>query len=173
MFSTAALTACVTLALPAAPVAVSLGAAAGGLVVRFENRGQSDLAVMPALDGSDCRWRFPHYDLELAGPGDVARPFPPGGPRCGNVNQLTARDVVLLRPGEVFQTPVPLPASRLPAGGHRVRLRYTAKRDTTTRGMTVAPEAGVEQAIKTVWEGTAVSNWVDVEIAPKAPAVIK
>jgi hypothetical protein len=137
------------------------------LMVQFENRGSAPQAVMPVLDGCEVHWRFPHYDLEIR---DAQGMQPPrqGVGRCGNVNHLRTSDIVSLQPGEVFRTTGPWGRPNVPPGHYRVRLAYTAKRDTTTKGILIQEnEKGVEEAMRSVWEGTIHSNWIDIEILPK------
>ncbi len=58
--------------------------------------------------------------------------------------------------------------SGMTPGTYRVRLRYTGKRDATVWGYPSRPkDLGPEEWLKTVWEGTATSNWITVVIAPR------
>jgi hypothetical protein len=121
---------------------------------------------MPFLDDSDVHWRYPYYDLEIldANGGTVSRRLIA---RCGNVNPFRAKDIVSLEPGEVFRTWVPTYDYELAPGKYRVRLKYTAKRDTTINGVPLSnDDEEVNELIKTVWEGTIVSNRIEVEILP-------
>jgi hypothetical protein len=71
------------------------------LSLSFENRSRGPLVVLRPLDGSLEHLREPHYDLYLRDEGDgaVYRWAFVGG-RCGNVNPITADDLVALAPGE-------------------------------------------------------------------------
>jgi len=138
------------------------------LLVQFENVSEAAHSVMPCLDGSIVQWRYPHYELEVL---DAQGQPPPraGMGRCGNVNPWRTRDFVSLRPGEVFRTRAPTYYLPHRPGTYRVCLKYTAKRDLSLKGLSLGEnEKGVAELMKTVWEGTAISNWIEVRIAPDA-----
>src|SRR5262249_23198843 len=104
------------------------------LLVQFGNLGSAQVAVLPALDGSIWHRRFPHSDLEIVG-GD-GKPVPQWlAGVCGNIDPLRLRDIVPLRPGEVFKTWAPWPVWQQAPGKYRVRLRYTAKPDMSADGI--------------------------------------
>jgi hypothetical protein len=143
------------------------------LLVQFENHELAPRAVMPCLDGSDCHRRYPHYDLEvLDANGLLVRRG--GFAVCGNIDPFRALDIVPLRQGEVFRTRAPFPWHyRMSPGRYRVRLRYTAKKDLRLDGIPLGKnDPQVADAIKTVWEGQLISNWVEVEVTgkPKDPS---
>lgn len=139
-------------------------------VAQFENHDSAAQAVMPQLDGSDVHWRYPHYDLEVRD--SRGKPVASlGVGRCGNIDALHARDIVLLEPGEVFRTWLRPYRRALQPGSYRARLKYTARQDLSTRGLALAPDdPEVADKIKTVWEGSIESNWVYIEITTERPA---
>jgi hypothetical protein len=138
------------------------------LLLQFENLGSSS-AVMPPLDGSTSKFRFPHYVVEVRDakgqPAKLPRQF-----GCKTTNPLRARDVIPLASNEVFRTSAPWFGNReLDPGTYTVRLRYVAKRDP--QGQKIQHTKGAAQvraALKTVWEGTLVSNWITIKVT--APA---
>ncbi len=138
------------------------------LLVQFENVGDAAHCVMPCLDGSLVQWRYPHYELEVF---DAQGQPPPrvGVGRCGNVDPWRTRDFVSLQPGEVFRTRAPTYYLPHRLGTYKVRLKYTAKRDLSLKGLSLGEnEKGVAELMKTVWEGTAISNWIELRIIPDA-----
>ncbi|MDB6028294.1 MAG: hypothetical protein JWM68_4517 [Verrucomicrobiales bacterium] len=134
--------------------------------LRFQNHDTKSQAVMPELDGSNVHWRYPFYDFEIVSPdGTVLQPK--SGPRCGNVNPLRREDVVLLPKGEVFRTSVTPAGYQLPPGKYKVRVHYTARRNASIKGVPLGEnDASALKAIQNVWEGTLVSNWIELEIVP-------
>jgi hypothetical protein len=138
------------------------------LVAQFENQTDRTLTVMPFLHGSDDHRRYPHYDVEITDE-NGRKPTPQIVPRCGNINPWRTRDFIPLNPKEVFRTAVPFRSIGRPGpGNYRVRLTYTAARDLSAKGLRGKDDAGVEQSMETVWEGTARSNWVEVKILEAA-----
>lgn len=143
-------------------------------LIQFENQGLKALAVMPCLYGSMWHSKYPHYDLEIRDSRDQDVPLG-GFAICGTGDMASARprDVVPLRPGEVFRTAIPsyligMAAPRLKPGTYKVRLKYTAKRDASVRGNPPSSiNKELEEAMKSLWEGTALSNWITVQIEPK------
>jgi hypothetical protein len=136
------------------------------LLVQFENRGNAPRSVMPCLDGSEDRRRYPYYDLEILDAD--GKPIPRQGIGfCGNIDPLRARDIVSLQPGEVFRTWAPWSLHNLPSGKYRIRLHYTAKQNTATNGIPLGQDdKEAKELIKAVWEGDLHSNWIDVEVVP-------
>lgn len=134
------------------------------LLAQFQNHGETPLAVMPVIDGSLTRRRFPYYDLEFSGSaGSVA------GRQieaiCGNINPLARTDIVEILPGEVFRTRVPSFGYDLGPGKYRVRLKYTAGPPVTAAEVASRDiDDDLKTRIEKVWEGKIVSNWLEIEI---------
>jgi hypothetical protein len=134
------------------------------LLVQFENHEAGARAVMPFLYGSDLRWRYPRYELEIVGE-DGVRLSHGKHAVCKCIAPLDKWDIVSLKKGEVFRTPVPVQGYALPEGKYRVRVVYTAKQDAAIADLpTRELDADVSAALKTVWEGVE-SNWIDVEVS--------
>lgn len=153
--------------------ATSIRVAAGTqvtLIAQFENHDSAEHAVMPCLDASDVFWRYPHYRIEVrdATGKAVTRH---GVSMCGNVDPLRARDIILLQTGEIFRTRFEhYMLDGFPPGSYRARLKYTAKQDQTAKGISPMPDdPDLLERIKTVWQGTIESNWIDIQVtAPNA-----
>jgi hypothetical protein len=134
------------------------------LLIQIENRAEVRELVMPPLDGSEAGMRYPHYAVELTTPEGKAVELGPLA-RCGVVNPFTEWDFVELAPGEVLRTSLRMGHPAPAPGAYRLRLTYEARRDARTRGMEQQdPELQVVKLIGSVWEGEAVSNWIDVQI---------
>ena len=153
---------------PSARIAAGAGLR---LAVQFENHAAGARAVMPCLDGSSRRRQYPYYELEVVDAAGGHVPRAQTRPRCGNTEPLGRWDVVPLDEGEVFRTSASADGyDRLPPGKYRVRLRYTASRDRRMSLVPLGPDDPVAvEALKSVWEGELVSNWVDVEVTNARP----
>jgi hypothetical protein len=133
-------------------------------LIQFENVHSKSCSVMPCLDGSVMRSRYPYYEFEIV---DIAgKPVAQQGwACCGNVNPFHKDDFVSLAPGEIFRTPASAPWPELAPGKYKIRLRYTAKRDLNITGSPLGKnDKEVRQLLRNVWEGTVESNWVDLEV---------
>ncbi len=133
-------------------------------IAQFENHDSAAQAVMPRLDGSELHWRYPYYDIEIRDSTgkSIGRP---GRSRCGNIDPLHTRDIVLLQPGEIFRTWFGhYYMYGLPPGTYRARLRYTAKQDLSKMGLSGPDDPDMREQIKSVWEGTIESNWIDINV---------
>jgi hypothetical protein len=135
------------------------------LLVQFENHKSGSRSVMPCLHGSDIRWRYPYYDLEIV---DADGNAVPRGTvvACRSVGAFSKLDIVPLEKGEVFRGELPMQGyDRLPYAKYRMRLHYTSKQDATIKvSPDRQPSAAALTALKTVWEGSITSNWIEVEI---------
>jgi hypothetical protein len=140
------------------------------LLVQFENHQEGTRAVVPFLYGSDLGLRYPRYELEILDADGKAVPRRPVI-TCATVGELSKWDIVALEKGEVFRCQI-LSVQRYsaPNGKYRVRVLYTAKQDAT---ISVRPtrelDAQLSAALKTVWEGTLESNWIEVEVGGGLP----
>ena len=143
-------------------------------LIHFENHGRGPLSVMTCLYGSLWRSRYPYYDLEVV---DEQCRRVPLGPFAvcgtGEMEPPRANDVIAIGPDEVFKATIPdymigMGAPALEPGTYTVRLRYTARRDASVRGDSPAPiDKRLEEAMRTLWEGTALTNQISVRIEPK------
>ena len=134
------------------------------LHLQFENNSGKPLSFMPMLDGSIVHWRYPHYDFEVIDSDGAPVPRPPTA-RCGNVDRLRDKDIVSISSGEVYRTTARIPyyfRKPLRDGRYKVRIRYTAKRDATTSGLSSPPTEEAIRKLQGVWEGTLVTNWVEI-----------
>lgn len=136
--------------------------------LQFENIAEEPHTVMPVLDGSDVKWRFPHYWWEIVNEdGDPVQPH--GIARCGNVNPWTMEDFVELKPGQVFRTVAPFLSNYhfLP-GRYKARVFYESQRNLdVVVGLPLGLlEKGVEEVVAGVWEGQLHSNWIEFTIEP-------
>jgi hypothetical protein len=147
-------------------------------LIQFENHGRESLTVMTCLYGSLWRSKYPHYDLEIVDEQGQRIPLGPSAV-CGTCEMapLQTSDIVSIEPGEVFKTTIPhymfkMGAPALEPGTYKVRLRYTAKRDVSVRAHSLRPsDQSLEELMKLLWEGAALSNWVTVHIEPKSRRV--
>lgn len=143
-------------------------------LIQFENHGREPHSVMTCLYGSLWQSKYPYYDLEVVDEQGRRVPLGPFGVcGTGEMEPRRAKDVVEVGPDEVFKATIPgyiigMGAPALKPGTYTVRLRYTAKRDASVRGDAPTPiDKRLEEAMKTLWEGTALSNRITVQIEPK------
>jgi hypothetical protein len=71
------------------------------ITVAITNQTNADIYLVGSLDGSDCKWRFPHCYFEVTGP-DGKSAVQGIGRFCGNMNTLREKDFVKVSPGSEF-----------------------------------------------------------------------
>jgi hypothetical protein len=144
------------------------GLQALNLELEFKNTAAS-AAVMRPLDGSTTEFRYPYYRVEVVDLAGEAVALPPLA-GCKTTNPLRATDVIALAKGEALKTPMPWSGNReLAAGSYRARVHYTAKRDPKGQNVEHSSDPGkAGAALKTVWEGELVSNWIRLDVTGHA-----
>src|SRR5262249_53771905 len=70
------------------------------IAVRITNRTGREIHLLPCLDGSDFRWRYPLCYFEVIGPD--GKPAAKEPPRCGDLDALGADLFVPVRAGGSF-----------------------------------------------------------------------
>ena len=110
---------------------------------------------------SEVRRGYPRIDLEIRDRDGRDARSPDPRFICGNLSELG--DFVDLRDGETLKFLVSFHYDRLPAGTYTARLRYTVGRDIAAlnaHGNFDPPDAATLARAKTLWQGTAVSDWI-------------
>jgi len=70
------------------------------ITVRITNNTQQDVFLVGSLDGSDCKWRYPHCYFTIEQPDGKLTPVAYG--RCGMMNGLRAENFVKVAPKGSF-----------------------------------------------------------------------
>ena len=141
------------------------------IILQFENHSDDQHAVMPCLDGSASHLRYPHYDLFVLDHAGNPVQRKQGG-RYGNIDPLRKYDIVPLDKGEVFRASFKESWIDATPGMYTVALRYTAKQEIASRSERIGRnDEDVETLIKTVWEGSLTSNWINVKIKESAEQI--
>ncbi len=98
------------------------------IAITVANWSDGDIHLVGSLDGSDCKWRYPHCYFEVIGPD--GKPAVKNVLRCKFTNPLTETDFVAVPRGGKCDLGVG-PAAQLPAdifgteGEYRIRFVYS------------------------------------------------
>ena len=135
---------------------------------RFENKGETSVLLLKALDGSAEGRRYPHVFLEVKDAGGTPISQSPGCGRCGNLNQLVEADFLELKPGEskdLLEGGFPYWPLRVDRPGlYRATLVYRLKEPFTSDANMNGPVSGeVQKRLVRVPRGELRSNTVALE----------
>jgi len=71
------------------------------ITVEIKNNSKKPAYLVRALDGSECKWRFPYAYFTISKIGDTSYKTRSYG-RCGNMDEINSRDFVEVKPRASF-----------------------------------------------------------------------
>ena len=138
------------------------------------NRSEQEVTLVQPGDGSDCSWRTPVIGWSAL-PADSEKEHPKAPAkrsvaRCGNINPLTAKEIIRLKPGESATLSPWLGYHNIASPGeYRLRFYYANRPGMKWQGLPLGKhDPDAMKAVDGSTKCELVSNEIVVTVKPKA-----